>query len=140
MKTKINHLLGTVLSVLVTIAATSSQAAPGGGGGGTGGGVIYYLGPWSSELTPGTTTTHSDGSNKRLLVIGGYYGVWGNPSRVLRDNHRWFVRPYYITGQFYPDGSKRWEIFAMRDDQLTLVQLTDNPTLQSDGRVDWVPG
>src|SRR6185436_2759928 len=72
--------------------------------------------------------------------IGGYYGIWGNPSRALHDNHRWFLKSYKITGQFYPDGSQRREIFARRDDQLTPVQLTDDPTLQTDGRVDWVPG
>jgi hypothetical protein len=48
MKTKINHLLGAVLSLLVTVSPT--QAAPPQGGGGTGGGTIYYVGPW-----PGAT-------------------------------------------------------------------------------------
>jgi len=159
--TKINHLLGAVRSVFVTLGLTQnptalariliiglaaltampSEAAPNSGGG-TGGGVIYYLGPFSPgpDITLATTTMNSDGSDKRLLVIGGWYGIWGNPSRALHDNHRWFLKSYKITGQFYPDGSQRREIFARRDDQLTPVQLTDDPTLQTDGRVDWVPG
>jgi len=126
------------LSVLVLIAGLA--AAPGASAQNTGGGIIYYLGPWAPGPTAATTTMNSDGSNKKLLVIGGYVGVFGNPSRALHDNHRWFVRSYNITGQFYPNGTQRREIFAMRDDSLNLVQLTDDPTLESDGRADWVPG
>ena len=67
MKTKINHLLGAVLSLLVTFRLTQNPtalariliiglaflaAAPGeaASAGGTGGGTIYYVGPWRVRL------------------------------------------------------------------------------------------
>ena len=166
MKTKINHLLGAVLSLLGTfrspqnpaalariliIGLTSLAAAPGeaASGGGTGGGLIYYIGPWKTATNGGTavmTTMNSDGSNKTQLGLG----MFGNPSTVLYNNHRWFIYTYVITGQYYPDGiTSRSEVFALRDDfdnQLnrnvnTMVKLTDDPTLQPRvGSTDWVPG
>ncbi|MSU36424.1 MAG: hypothetical protein EXS36_15275 [Pedosphaera sp.] len=128
------------LSILVLFAGLAAvpvaSAAPN-----TGGGRIYYVGPWAPGPTAATTTMNSDGSGKTLVVIeGGYVGVWGIPSRALHNNHRWFVRSRRITGQYYPNGIQRSEVFAMRDDTLTAVQLTDVLTLESDGRVDWVPG
>ena len=76
--------------------------------------------------------------------------MFGNPSTVLHNNHRWFIYTYVITGQYYPDGiTKRSEVFALRDDfhptlnnnANTRVQLTDDTTLQPRvGSTDWVPG
>jgi hypothetical protein len=174
MKTKINHLLGAVPSLLVTfrlrlkqnatpfarllilglavlVAAPSQAAKPGGGGGGGGTpeGTIYYIGPWDPTQagTAIMTTMDPDGSNKTML--GGK--MFGNPSTVLYNNHRWLIYTYVITGQYYPDGiTKRSEIFALRDDfdpnlnnnANTVVQLTDDITLQPrvGSSTDWVPG
>jgi len=165
MKTRINTLLGAVLSLLVTfrpkqnatalarlliiglatLAAAPSQAAPGGGGG-TGGGTIYYIGPWDG-VTNGATavmkTMNSDGSNKKQLG----FGLFGPPSRALHGGHRWFVATLGIADQYYPDGTRRRELFAFRDDYdvntnntpVTRVQLTDDIKLEPSS-ADWVPG
>jgi hypothetical protein len=167
----INHLLGAVSSStlldtlglkqnaqafsrlliigLTTLAATSIQAAPKGGGGGTGGGTIYYIGPQAGATQGGTavlTKMNSDGSGKTQLGLG----MFGNPSRVLYNNHRWFIYTYVIPDEYYPDGiTRRSEVFALRDDfdpslnnnANTKVQLTDDITLQPKvGTTDWVPG
>jgi hypothetical protein len=166
MKTKINHLPGAVLSLLVTLKLTRNPAelariliiglaflvavpSEGASGGGTGGGTIYYTGPWPGINQGGTsvmTVMNSDGSGKTALVLG----MFGNPSTVLYNNHRWFIYTYVITGQYYPDGiTRRSEVFALRDDfdpnvnnnANTRVQLTDDPTLQPRvGSTDWIPG
>jgi hypothetical protein len=133
---------------LATLVAASSQAARGGGGGGggTGGGTIYYIGPWDGVTTGGTAvmkTMNSDGSSKRQLG----FGLFGPPSRALHNGHRWFVATLSISGQYYPDGTPRRELFAFRDDYdyaanntpETRVQLTDDPTLEP-AWADWVPG
>jgi len=166
--TKMNHLLDGVRSVLVTLGLTQnpaalariliiglaslvaapSQAAPNSGGG-AGGGTIYYMGPWKNATSGGTsvmTTMNSDGSNKTQLGLG----MFGNPSTVLHNSHRWFIYTYVLPGQYYPDGiTKRSEVFALRGDfdpslnnnANTVVQLTDDITLQPRvGSTDWVPG
>ena len=153
MKTKFESLLAASLSSLITLGvatfAVSTAAAPGGGGGGgggTGGGTIYYIGPWPNTTTGGNsimTTINSDGSNKTYLGLG----LFGPPSRALHNGHRWFVATLGITGEYYPDGNRRREMFAFRDDYdvninntpETRVQLTDDNTLvPSSG--DWRPG
>jgi hypothetical protein len=165
MKTKVNHLLGAALSLLLTSGLSLNSAAfariliialaflvpaPGeaASGGGTGGGTIYYTGPWPGATQGGTsvmTAMNSDGSSKIALGLG----MFGNPSRVLYNNHRWFIYTYVIPDQYYPDGvTRRSEVFALRDDfhsslnnnANTRVQLTDDPTLQPKvGSTDWVP-
>jgi hypothetical protein len=168
MRKRIINLLGAVLSLLVTIglkqnvkalsrlvlvalailATASSQAAPGGGGGGagTGGGTIYYIGAWDGVTHGGTAvmkTMNSDGSNKTQLG----FGLFGPPSRSLHGGHRWFVATLGITDQYYPDGTRRRELFAFRDDYdvnvnntpETRVLLTDDITL-APSFADWVPG
>jgi dipeptidyl aminopeptidase/acylaminoacyl peptidase len=152
MKTKLEHLLGAVLWLLVTVilatlTAGSIKAAPGGGGrGGTGGGTIYFIGPWqgvSNGATAVMKTMNSDGSNK--IQLG--FGLFGPPSRALHGGHRWFVANLGIIDQYYPDGTRRGELFAFRDDYdvntnnnaVTRVQLTDDITL-APSSADWVPG
>jgi hypothetical protein len=88
-------------------------------------------------------TMNSDGSNKTQLG----FGLFGPPSRALHGGHRWFVAPLGITGQYYPDGTHRRELFAFRDDYdvaanntpQTRVLLTDDITLEPSFG-DWVPG
>jgi WD40-like Beta Propeller Repeat len=146
MKTKINTLLGAALSLLVTSSLTPAAPPGGGGGGNTGGGTIYYIGETDHGFAV-MTRINSDGSGKAAL--GG--GMWGNPSRVLYNNRRWFISSYYvIPDEYYPDGiTKRYEVFALREDfhpslnnnANTRVQLTDDITLQSYApSPDWVPG
>ncbi len=133
---------------LAPLVAAPSEAAPNSGGG-TGGGTIYYTGPIPGATTGGTavmTTMGSDGSGKATLGIG----MFGNPSTVRYNNHRWFIYTYVFPGQYYPDGiTRRSEVFALRDDfdpnlnnnVNTRVQLTDEITLQPRvGSTDWVPG
>ncbi|MFN0126189.1 MAG: TolB family protein [Verrucomicrobiales bacterium] len=169
MKAKLTTLPGAALTLLITLGFTRNpaalarililclvalvaapiQAAPPGGGGGTGGGTIYYVGPWAGVTQGGTavmTTMNSDGSGKTTLGLG----MFGNPSWVLYNNHRWFIYTYVIPDQYYPDGiTRRSEVFALRDDfhqtlnnnANTTVQLTDDVTLQPRvGSTDWVPG
>lgn len=108
---------------------------PGGGGGGgdTGGGTIYFN---SSDLagTGGFAMMNSDGSGKTLLPLRA-----GEPSRLLHAGHRWFLRLQGIAGETYPDGVERYEIFAYRDDGVS-VQLTDDPDLEPAVTVRWQPG
>ena len=166
MKTKIITPLGAVLSLLVTLGSKHSAAAlarlliiglaalaasPGASAASssTGGGTIYYLGPWKDTTSGGNsvmTTMNSDGSNKTQLPG---LGMFGYPSWALHNNHRWFIYTYPITGQYYPNGIQRSEVFALRDDFVnplnnngnTIVQLTGDITLQpSVGSTDWVPG
>jgi hypothetical protein len=170
MKTKIINRLGAVPPLLVMfglkqnatalarilviglafLAAVPGEAASRGGtGGDTGGGIIYYIGPFPNATTGGTsvmTMMQSDGSGKTAL--GG--GMFGDPSLVLYNNHRWFIYTYVIPGQYYPDGiTKHSEVYALRDDfhptlnnnAITAVQLTDDITLQPRvGSTTWVPG
>lgn|GEM_PF-2397615 len=122
----------------------SLAAKPGGGGGGgTGGGTIYYL---SRLSVYGLNSMMSDGTAKSALPPN----VSGDPSRLLHGGFRWFL-PLRITAgavPSYPDGQKRWELFAVREDgdESLTVQLTDDPTLQFignihyDQRVRWAPG
>ena len=103
---------------------------------------LTHVGPWSLIAT--TTTMNSDGSNKTRLGLG----IFGNPSWTLHNGHRWFICPKGITGQYYPNGTQRVEVFALRDDydgannnnSDTRVLLTDDITLQPAGWTDWVPG
>jgi WD40-like Beta Propeller Repeat len=144
MKTKINHLPGALLSLLVTFSL--AQAAPPNGGGGTGGGTIYYIGAWDGVTHGGTSvmkTMNSDGSNKTQLG----FGLFGPPSRALHNGRRWFVATLGIADQYYPDGNRRRELFAFRDDYdvntnntpETRVLLTNDITLVP-SFADWVPG
>lgn len=111
--------------------------------GGTGGGTIYFF------HQNGLSAMNSDGSGKAALAAG----VFGEPSRALHGGHRWFLRLQTIAGETYPDGSQRFELFAVRDDAGLTVQLTDQPDLESfgsaagfvrwginDAEVSWIAG
>jgi hypothetical protein len=108
---------------------------------------IYYIGPWASATSGGSavmTTINPDGSNRTQLGLG----MWGPPSPARHNNYCWFVSTRPVPNSFYPDGSPRSEVFVYRQDydfQLnnnnqTLVQLTDDVTLQpAPSSSDWVP-
>jgi hypothetical protein len=129
---------------LAVLVATPSQAAKPGGATPTG--TIYYIGPWPDATHGGTavmTTMNPDGSNKTALGLG----LFGVPSEALHGGHRWFVYVGVVTDQYYPNGSKRMEIVALRDDyqyaennnSSTKVKLTDDITLEG-WAPDWIPG
>ena len=114
----------------------------------TGGGTIYFIGPWDGAQQGGTAvmrTMNSDGSNNRQLG----FGLFGNPSTALHGVHRWFLYHQPIADSYYPDGTQRFELFALRDDydyqlnnnSTTKVQLTNDIDLQAQPwSTAWVPG
>jgi hypothetical protein len=120
---------------LVTLAAMSMvgtslslAAKPGGGGtgsGSTGGGTIYYLTGSSGSYQ--MNAMNSDGSGKAVLPVNEN----GTPGYLLHGGHRWFLTTRLIAGESYPNGGKRSETFAVRDDgdEDFTVQLTDDPSL-----------
>ncbi len=147
MKTNLKYLAGAVLCLLGSLQATLA-AGHGGGGGDTATGTIYYVGPWDTTRvgTSVMTSMNPDGSGKTELGRA----MFGNPSIILHNNHRWFIYTYVISGEYYPDGiTSRSEVYALRDDfdptlnnnATTAVQLTDDITLQPRvGSTDWVRG
>ena len=154
MKTKLKFFLGAalcLLAILTTAHATPNGKGGGGSGGGSSpGGTIYYTGnfPGWGSGTP-TISMNPDGSNKTVLGTGSYSRIFGNPSWQLHNDHRWFLAYERFTDEYYPDGSLRMELFALRDDHNhepefndnpeTRSQLTDDLTLQLGGP-QWVPG
>jgi hypothetical protein len=127
-------------TALTLICATAWSSPPG-----TGGGTIYYV----QTGIKTTWTMNSDGANQTQLG----FGTYGPVSTVIYNNHRWFLDTRQITPpEYYPDGSYRTEVFALRDDydvnlnnnSATRVQLTSDITFQpyQDGlySLHWVPG
>ena len=127
------------LSVIVLVSGLTLAAKPGGGGGGgsggTGGGTIYFMS--GSGASYGMSTMNSDGTGKTALPLKEF----GTASRTLHGGHRWFLTRRTITGETYPDGSGRREVFAFRDDgnEDFTVQLTNDPDLQF-LFPSWAPG
>jgi hypothetical protein len=156
MKAKNTFLLVTALCLCAAMTTTYAGKGNGngggkggdggpGGGGSTPTGTIYYLGP-----TPGyaygsvTFSMEPDGSNQAPVAGGGWMRAYGKPSRDLHNNHRWFLCFDMISGEYYPDGNPRGELFAFRDDYdpdipETKVQLTDDITLAA-SQPRWLPG
>lgn len=143
----------------MTLATTHAAGnGKGGGGGGGGGGedipqgTIYYLGPIPGLGYGNIMTSMSpDGSNQTPVGSGGWGGTFGTPSLDLHGGHRWFLLTIPLADQYYPDGTRRREIFALRDDrnpesediEQMEVQLTDDSTLDPQGPAwlvgdDWV--
>jgi hypothetical protein len=135
-----NNLFATSLFIALTMSVSGVSPAlaakPGGGSGSTtGGGAIYFTA--GSGETYGLKTMNSDGSGKIDLPPN----VKGTPSRMLHGGHRWFLTRRIITGETYPNGFSRGEVFAMRDDgnEDFTVQVTDDPNLQFITSI-WAPG
>ncbi|MFM9995783.1 MAG: TolB family protein [Phycisphaerales bacterium] len=129
-------LTAAISAVLVPLTAAHGQPGGTGGTGGTGGGTIYFT------LGGVPCTMNSDGSGKATLPPG----VSGEPSRGPHAGLRWFLQVRNIAGEFYPDGSPRQEVFAVRADgnEAFTRQLTDQADLQlftsGRGYVGWSPG
>jgi hypothetical protein len=134
-------LLSLALGALVVHDAPAAKPGGGGGGGsgGTGGGTIYFTagGYLAGGANFGIWSMNSDGSGKFALPLN----VAGEPSRLLHGGHRWFLTRRPITGETYPNGSGRREVFAVRDDgdENFTVQLTNDPDLQFLTQ-SWAPG
>ena len=138
-----------VFAALALICATglaqSSERAAGGGTD-TGGGTIYYVGPWdgATHNTAVMRAMNSDATNNRQLG----FGPQGNPSIALHGGHRWFLTSRQTPGVYNPDGTERYELFAIRDDDdnmnnnpVTRVQLTYDVDLQLQfSSLNWVLG
>lgn len=147
MNAHLKTLLGSAFALLVSLELPHNVSAASTAN--TGGGTIYYLGPFPEATTGGTavmTMMKSDGTGKTTLGRG----MFGSPSTVLYNNHRWFIYTYVIAGEYYPDGTtKRSEVYALRDDfdpnfnnnPTTAVRLTGDITLQPRvGSTAWIPG
>jgi len=117
------------LAILFLTLCLAGTSAAGKGGGGTGGGTIYFT------YQGGTWSMNSDGSGKAALPTG----VASFPSHDLHGGHRWFLAVRESTGT-YPSGTARREIFAVRDDGVVSLQLTDQADLECDDTAAWVPG
>lgn len=125
--------LFTLLTISMVNTSPSLAAKPGGGGGsgGAGGGTIYFTAGGSLNAM------NSDGSGKSTLPLN----VTGTPSRLLHGGHRWFLTTRVVAGEPHPNGLRRGEIFAVRDDgnEDFTVQLTDDPLLDFLGTSVWAP-
>ncbi|MBN1511775.1 MAG: PD40 domain-containing protein [Phycisphaerae bacterium] len=87
-------------------------------------GTVYYRDRWDSDGR--LWCMSADGTDRRALPIG----VCGEPSRHTHGGHRWFLTVREIPGETYPDGRLRRELFAVRDDALSSIQLTDRAELE----------
>jgi hypothetical protein len=133
---RLRELLPIAASLIIISIATPSlpmQKSGGGTSGGSATGTIYYID--TGRETNYLWGMGADGSNKTEVGKWGYFAV---PSRGIHNGYRWHITTLSIPGSFYPDGSQRFEVFATRGDfhpvlnsnSETLVQLTDDPTLQ----------
>jgi len=108
-----------------------AQAASSGTGGGTGGGTVYFISYVVGQpgVLPVLNRMNSDGTGKTAVMVLDSVSRSIEPSRGLHGGHGWFLQAQSIAGQTYPNGDPREELFAVRDDGLS-VQLTDQPDLQ----------
>jgi hypothetical protein len=125
---------------LVALAALSTPTALAQGGGAVPPGTIYFT--WSGL----TWTMDGSGGNKTSLPAG----VSGEPSRLLHGGQRWFLTLQNVPGT-YPDGGQRKDLFAIRGDGGSVVQLTNQADLEpspfgtprwtfTDSKVSWIAG
>lgn len=140
MKTQASRLIRLTMAA-VTLAAflaasLSLQAAkPGSGGGGGGGsptGTIYFYSPpyYGDGLY---YSMKADGTQKTPL---GLTGNNASPSLLTHGGKRWFLQKLPVSGVDML-GNPRAENFAVREDGVIAVQLTDDPTMHIN--LDWTP-
>lgn len=141
----------TLAAFLVAAIASPHASAQGGhgngggGGGGTTGGTIYYNGDASRKQA---WTMDANGGSQ--VQLG--FATYGPISTAIHNGHHWFIDVRLIPDEYYPNGTPRQEVFALRDDYdyytnhnpATRVQLTDDPALQSQTStmfsMQWIPG
>ncbi len=129
-------LLGSLTLIAgLALHSIAEAAKPGGGGGGSQpGGTIYF------RAASASGSMKADGSGKTPLLLPG--DIYSAPSRLLHGNQCWFVQCRYVSGDVYPNGQGRRELFLLRedgDDRFT-IQLTDDPALEFTSDSKWTPG
>ena len=76
-------------------------------------------------------TMKADGSEKTELPVDpceDFGTKIGKPSRLMHGDHYWIVRFCGVEG-LYPDKDGRRELFAVRDDNVMSLQLTNDPNI-----------
>ncbi len=100
------------------LCAGAGWAGKPGGGGSVPAGTIYFA-------SNGTWSMAADGSAKTQLPSGLAGGL---PSHQAHGGGRWFL-VWQAVGGTNPDGTPHAELFAVGQDGLTSVQVTNAPTL-----------
>jgi len=135
------------LCALLVFAKGKPPGAGGGGGGGGDGlsGTIYFTVYQLNTNPPGEPGNGGrdlhqmdpDGSNKTSLGLA--LNVVGEPSHALHGGQRWFLAARFTYTGTYPTGIGHSAIFAISEDGLSELQLTDETVLQPTGDVRWSP-
>lgn len=97
-------------------------------------GTLFYIHNDGTDVAVWTMT--GDGSDKTKVTTGITH--MDSLSRSKHGGHYWYIGFRKISGDTYPDGLDRQEIFAMRDDNGKTVQLTNDATLAS-SMYSWMP-
>ncbi len=118
--------LGTILAASTSVVAPKPEKPPGGGGGGgpEPTGTIFFK--YYDGTDYSVWTMNADGSSKTKQILLGT-GVQ-SLSRLQHGGHYWYAGFAAVDGM-YPDGFQRYELFAVRDDNSSRVQLTNDATL-----------
>ena len=137
-----------VSSMMLTTAAVSAKKPdkpPGkpGGGDDTGptGTIFFHMYDDNDDLYIWTIEPDGTDKTKENLIVSGVQSL----SWEMHNGHYWYVGLITITGETYPDGLPRQELYAIRDDNTMGFQMTDDedmafsPTDQGE-QLLWVPG
>jgi hypothetical protein len=140
--------MGLVLPTAV-VNAKKPDKPPGGGGGGddpTPTGTIYY----TYNDGTGKALWKMDADGKPKAEVCTFSSTMQSMSRKAHGGNFWFLGFKVISGESYPDGIQRQEVYAIRDDNSKEVQLTFDSTLASsydsdvpvwgvnDGYISWI--
>jgi dipeptidyl aminopeptidase/acylaminoacyl peptidase len=141
------RMLWTTVAVAGIAAATWTTGValagkPAGGGGATPGGTICVqdLGSEVTDAIGARTWVNiamdGSGANRSSLARTGD----ARASRMLHGGRRWFIAPEVVAGEDGPGtATKRYDLFAVRDDGGIRVRLTSDPTMEYGWRLDWAP-
>jgi hypothetical protein len=129
--------IGLVFPTAV-VCGKKPDKPPGGGGGDdpTPEGTVYYV--YNDGTGKSVWKMDADGSPKTEVCT--YSAQMESLSRSSHGGHHWFIGFKDISGESYPDGIQRQEIYAIRDDNSKEIQLTNDATLasaESSGRPIW---
>ena len=144
---KRNFLMTAAVAITIALFCFTAQGKkpdkPGGGNGGgggdvgagqNGGGVIYFR--FDNELF----TMNDDGSDVTLVTgFPAGYQAWGEPSRDLHADKRWFVQIHGAGDGQGPDGYAREEFVALSD-KGDAIQLPIESNLDPMEEPKWVVG
>jgi hypothetical protein len=132
LKTATRKLAAVAVFTLIGVTALAAPPPPYNGGG-----TIYFIGPRDGAQGGGSQwmrAMNSDGTNNTQLG----FGLYGNPSLALHGGRRWFLYHQDIPGVYNPDGTQKFELYALSGDfdantnnnSTTRVQLTNDLNLQ----------